>query len=159
MGREIRMVPPNWEHPKKDGEDSYQPLYDEDFDIALDGWLADYKLWKDGNHPSQEDYEYWEYEGPPPDPYYYHHGWTEEPVWFQMYETVSEGTPVTPPFATKEELVNYLIENGDFWDQKRGDGGWIRANAEKFVESGWAPSGLVIVSKEGNQVKSPRDGI
>ena len=33
MGREIRKVPPNWEHPKK-ADGTYHPMYDEYFDDA-----------------------------------------------------------------------------------------------------------------------------
>jgi hypothetical protein len=78
-----------------------------------------------------------------------------EPTWYQVYETVSEGTPVTPPFETREELVEYLVENGDFWDQKRRAEGprggfqmpcapWSRKSAESFVMgSGGAPSMVV----------------
>jgi len=50
--------------------------------------------------------------------------------------------------------VDYLATHGDFWDQKRGDGAWDRANAKKFVDDGYAPS-LVIV---GSQIIAPRDG-
>jgi hypothetical protein len=72
--------------------------------------------------------------------------------WWQVYETVSEGTPVTPPFATKEELIEYLVEHGDFWDQRNRhdyrcyvDPGcyppWSRKAATTFVmEDGWCPS-------------------
>ena len=164
MGREIRRVPPHWEHPKKENG-QYQPMYDNDFDTQLTEWLAGYELWKKGEHPDQgkdwmeEGTKYWDWEGSPPDPEYYHPKWEQEPTWYQVYETVSEGTPVSPAFATKEELVNYLVEHGDFWDQRRGDGGWDRANAEHFVEAGWAMSGIFITSQEGEEVyKSPRDG-
>jgi hypothetical protein len=40
---------------------------------------------------------------PPPD-----HPQDKEATWFQAWETVTEGTPVTPPFATTDELVDYL---------------------------------------------------
>ena len=87
------------------------------------------------------------------------HAIEQEKTRLTMYETVSEGTPVTPPFATKEELVNYLVEHGDFWDQHRGHGGWSRENAEHFVQAEWAPSGIFIVSPEGKgEYKAPRDG-
>lgn len=154
MGREIRMVIPNWEHPKKENG-IYHPMHDEDFDSTITEWYKGYLLWKNGKHPNQEeDGEYWDYEGSPPDPEYCRPFWKEEDAtWFQMYETVSEGTPVTPPFATKEELVNYLVENGTFWDKR----GWLRENAEKFVASGWAPSFLVDTAK--GTIKSARDGI
>lgn len=93
-------------------------------------------------------------EGRPPDPDYYRPWKDEDATWFQVWETVSEGTPVTPPFATKEELVDYLATKGDFWDQRRGDGPWVRTNAEAFVGSGWAPTLMV---KDG-VISAPRDG-
>ena len=62
-------------------------------------------------------------------------------------ETVTtEGTPVTPPFATTDELVDYLATRGDFWDQERGDGPWDRKSAEEFVKAGWAPT-LIVTGK------------
>jgi len=81
-------------------------------------------------------------------------------TWFQAYETVSEGTPVTPPFATQEELIDYLATRGDFWDQHRGEGPWPRENARKFVlGSGWAPSMIVTTGPAGVDIKTARDGI
>lgn len=81
---------------------------------------------------------------------------TEPPIgdWWQVWETVSEGSPVTPAFATREELIDYLVANGDAWDQKRGDGGWSRENAESFVGDGWAPS---LIGAAGS-LHAPRDG-
>jgi hypothetical protein len=81
----------------------------------------------------------------------------EEPPageWWQVWETVSEGSPVTPAFSTPEELIEYLVANGDSWDQKRLDGGWERSSAEQFVKSGWAPSLITA----GGHVYEPRDG-
>lgn len=157
MGREIRRVPPNWQHPRNE-QGRYQPMYDETFDNALDEWVKNYHLWKKGSHPDQQEYPYWEWAGKPPDPDYYRPEFDQEPTYYQVYETISEGVPVTPPFATKEELVNYLVKYGDFWDQKRGDGGWARENAERFVSSEWAPSFMVFRSSEETVIKAPRDG-
>ena len=154
MGREIRMVPPNWEHPKG-SNDGYQSLYDEDFESAVAEWKYNYCKWENGDHPDcKEDCEYWEWDGGPPERKMYRPKFTEEPTWFQVYETVSEGTPVTPPFATKEELADYLVENGDFWDQKRGHGGWKRENAKRFVDRGFAMTGLIT----STGIKMARDG-
>ena len=61
-----------------------------------------------------------------------------------MYETVSEGTPVSPVFETKAELVEYLVRHGDYWDQSRGDGGWDRKSAEGFVDKEWVMSGMIM---------------
>ena len=95
-----------------------------------------------------------------PDPDYYRPRWDESlAVGYQVYETVSEGTPVTPVFATKEELVEYLVKHGDAWDQKRGDGGWTRQNAERFVSAGHACSLTVERTADGTvDIKGPRDG-
>jgi hypothetical protein len=171
MGREIRMVPPNWEHPKRERYDplqgqyvsGYQPKYNRDFATYMREWFAEWSKWEDGYRPAGilDCETYCEAEGPPPDPDYYLHGVKpEDCTWFQVYETVSEGTPVTPPFATKAELVDYLTQFGDFWDQSRTKRGiqdsapWSQANAESFVGTGFAMS-LVVINGE---IKAPRDG-
>ncbi len=166
MGREIRMVDPDWEHPRyNDHRDEYQPMHEYCFDEKFDEWCNDYKLWRLGKHPDQKEYPenkddlYWEWAGTPPDPTYYLPRPFKNPTWIQMYETVSEGTPVSPKFETAEGLINYLVENGDFWDQKRGHGGWDRKNAEGFVGRGWSPSGVVKITTEKTEFKAPRDGI
>ena len=144
MGREIRRVPCEWEHPKNE-KGNYQPMFDEDFDTVLDKWVNGYKLWKEGKHEDQIKYPnktttYWDWVGNPPNPEYYRPKWKkEEMVCFQVYETVSEGTPVTPAFLTKKELIKYLIDYGTFWDDK----GYTREQAEAFVDDGWVPSGMM----------------
>jgi hypothetical protein len=174
MGREIRRVPANWEHPKytkenarySDRIDTYIPMYDEDFETAARKWLDECLAWENGTHPTltehpqyKTDYPYfWMWDGNPPDKESYRPKFETEPTWYQVYETVSEGTPVTPPFATKQELIDYLVENGDFWDQRRNEGGWDRKSAEQFVEREWAPSLMVYSNPQGNIVHSPRDG-
>jgi hypothetical protein len=64
---------------------------------------------------------------------------------WQLWETVSEGSPISPVFATAEQLVDYLVELGDVWGQKRGEK-WSRESAEAFVRAGWAPSLMVDAS-------------
>src|SRR5688572_6287543 len=127
MGREIRRVPANWEHPKKEFpnymkrciEERYKPMYDRPFAPAMREWYAAWEKWERGDDPDRageyKDLQYWEWSSGPPDPEYYRPDWKpEEMTWYQVYETVSEGTPVTPPFATKEELIEYLATHGDF---------------------------------------------
>jgi hypothetical protein len=178
MGRILRMVPPNWEHPRQEcrhspraggcaeakahGGECYHPLYDESFDEAAKEWKEGFAAWERGERPeycSEESAksEYWEYNGGPPDPDYYHPKWEADPTWFQVYETVSEGTPVSPPFATKQELILYLSKNGDFWEQlraieeKRAVIPWSVEAAENFVnDSEWAPS-IVFSTEAGVQ--------
>jgi len=142
MGRELRRVPPNWEHPERNhyGKKSFQPMFDRHFEDAAKEWKDEFSKWEAGERPdwfnrteSDENLEFWEWESNPPDRDYYRPWKDEEATWYQVWETVSEGTPVSPPFETKSELIDYLWHNGDFWDQRRGTGPWSRKSAEEFV--------------------------
>lgn len=145
MGREIRRVPANWDHKawsatvRDDGQE--QSCYDENYQTARDRWLADFAAHKPEDHDGED---FWEYSGPPPERAYYRPWKDEDATWSQLWQTVSEGTPVSPPFATLDELATYLAANGDFWDQKRGHSGWGRARAYAFCKSGWSPSFAVF---------------
>lgn len=75
-----------------------------------------------------------------------------EGEWWQVWETVSEGSPVSPAFATGEELATYLAEGGDAWCRRRRSEGrndaWNQpptlAQALEFVlGAGFAPSMVV----------------
>lgn len=153
MGREIRRVAPNWEHPKKESGD-YHPMYDESYEDARQKWLDELQQWLAGENEYQDNgyqdnYDYWEYAGNPPERDYYRPSWAEdEMTWYQVYETVSEGTPITPPFATKEELVHFLTTHKDFWDQ----GPHSEETARKFVDSGRVPSGIVHRTETQTQI-------
>ncbi len=151
MGREIRQVPANWEHPKDD-KGRYVPINDEDYETVITEWIRDHNLWMIGKHPDQiEDseamakYEYYaEWYGDAPGVEYYHPKWTdEERTHYQVYETVTEGTPVTPSFKTKAELINYLVEHGTYWDTK----GYNREIAERFAEQERVPSMIMTGNK------------
>ena len=82
----------------------YQPMYDRSFVEAMDEWIVEYTLWKEGKHPDQPKDgklrgfdEFIDWIGGAPDFEYHRPEWKpEEMTWFQVYETVSEGTPVTP---------------------------------------------------------------
>ena len=117
MGREVRRVPKDWEHPHRtDGRDDYQPMYDESFAEAAREWKIQFAEWEDGKRPyyctdSQTD-EFWEYEGDPPDRKFYRPEWTDaERTHWQMYETTSEGTPISPVMETPELLARWLADN------------------------------------------------
>lgn len=136
MGREIRKVPSNWEHPKNE-QGHYVPLNDEYYGDAVDEWYNNHKLWLEGKHPDQQmdnkpDYKFFsEWGGDAPSlEVYRKEKWTEEDAThFQMYETVSEGTPVSPVFETLEQLEDWLVGQGH-----------SRKAAQAFCESGYAPS-------------------
>ena len=168
MGRQIVKVPANWDHPRMTdtyGRDGFQPMYDSLFSERFAEWLADFDRIRSGDMSDLERECYplglgeWANDEAPPDPKYYRTWDDEEAVWWQMWETVSEGTPVSPAFETAEELIEYLAENGDFWDQSRckkpgwatlwggtpGVSAWGHERAERFVRgSGYAPSMVIV---------------
>lgn len=161
MGREIRKIVPGWEHPK-DENGNFIPLYDQYYEDAAQEWIANFIAWDidhtDPDYKKHPEYHFWEWDGSPPDPESYRkEKWTVEPTWYQMYETISEGTPVSPAFATKQELIDYLVRYGDYWDQKRGDGGWSREAAQDFVDKEWAPSMIVSHTETSYTIYMPRD--
>jgi len=57
---------------------------------------------------------------------------------WQVWESVY-GSPITPVFATPEELIEHLVENGT----AGFDEPFRREAAEAFVRAGWAPSAVV----------------
>jgi hypothetical protein len=149
MGREIRRVPANWQHPKGTmpyGYD-YLPMHDRNYDDALAEWNRNNELWIAGTHPSlvegrttlAETPTFADWDGEAPDPAYYRPYKDDECTHFQMYQTVSEGSPVTPVFATLQELEDYLVETGEMAGTKYNQK-YSREGAHAFCQSGWAPS-------------------
>jgi hypothetical protein len=62
---------------------------------------------------------------------------------WQLWETVSEGSPITPVYSTAEGLIDHMC-SGPMVDLP-WDTGWSRKVAEAFVRGdGWAPSMVVI---------------
>lgn len=177
MGREIRSAPLDWQHPKESKFDittrqmveQYHPLYDRDAETAWVEWLQEFEEFKDSHELTRiiNDYpddgyshdepyrSFCAWSGKPPDPKYYRPKWPEDAVMgFAVYETVTEGTPVTPTFATKEELIDYLATSGTYWDDGKP---WPREAAERFVETEWAPSMVLEVGASGARIIKPSD--
>lgn len=162
MGREIRRVPADWKHPTtkcahspwKGGCDQalanngqcFQPLYDETFATAMTEWCESWQRWERGEDPDRKDHDmpYWEWAGDPPNPLYYRPSWpAESATHYQIYETVSEGTPVSPVFESLTALVEWLVAAG-----------YSRLAAEKFAEGGYAPSMVMTQDKFYRDIQS-----
>lgn len=45
MGRQVRKVPANWEHPKKE-DGSFQPMYDQSYKEAAEEWVEGFIKWR-----------------------------------------------------------------------------------------------------------------
>ncbi len=153
MGREVRRVPADWQHPEKnDGSSDYQPMFDKSFDEAAREWKEGFLAWEGGvdvalNQPRDDTCEYWEYDGGPPDRDYYMPYWPEEErTHLQMYECTSEGTPISPVTETPEELAQWLVDNNvsAFARETASYEAWLRV-----VRGGFAPS--LIASANGTE--------
>jgi hypothetical protein len=137
------MVPPHWQHPMGD-RGAPQSMFDQHFDDAFAEWLADFDRIRSGElsdcertcyaKPGMSPLAQWIGDaGVPPDRRYYRPWRDGEGTWFQVWENVSEGSPVTPAFATQEELVDYLVDYGDDSEGRRV--AWDRETAAEFVAS------------------------
>jgi hypothetical protein len=142
----IRGVGPFWQEVKLR---SFVPMFDESIEEAQDEWDA-YRV----DHTEEETTDR---HGRRPDahaprgydeetghgPEVYRPNWTDaERTAYQVYETVSEGTPVSSVFPTVDDLRAWLIEQGH-----------SEAAADKFIEWGSVPSMVVA----GGQVFSNID--
>jgi hypothetical protein len=90
-----------------------------------------------GMDPAVKDaYESWEPEPPPEGPGY------------QVWETVSEGSPVSPVFETAEALIEWLVGEG-----------YSREAAQGFVKTGWACSTLIAGGKLYKNIEMCAPGV
>lgn len=154
MGREIRMVPANWEHPKN-SSGHLIPLHGDGISKAIAEWDEGKRQWDkglvsdfEGGWESKGDrsYPYEEWTGDRPTQYDYFPDWKdEERTHLQMYETCTEGTPISPVMETPEKLARWLADNNAsaFGDQGATYEQWLAT-----CKSGWAPS-AVFTPKTG----------
>lgn len=122
MGREIRKVPANWQHPK-DENGRFVPLFGSSWSKAVAEWDEELAKWNEGLcraygdqekwRPKDEDelkYTFEEWSGRRPEKDDYMPEWGEsELTHIQLYETTSEGTPKSPVFAKgdfEREVMN-----------------------------------------------------
>jgi hypothetical protein len=124
MSREVRMVPASWEHPKNE-QGHHIPLFDGSFskraaewdegasrwdkgfvqDYTTDGWKP-----KDASHTDIASFADWD--GERPDEKDYMPDWSDtERTHYQMYESVTEGTPISPVMESPEALARWLADN------------------------------------------------
>ncbi len=152
MGREVRRVPPNWIHPR-DRRNCHQPMYDQSLREARGGWLLD-RAEFEANPPKDYDGTADDWHGPDPteSSAYYRPDWTdEERTHFQLYETCSEGTPLSVPFETREKLLDWVLNEGvgtglvtAFGSMPGSDDYW-----RKVILEGTAGFGLLIAAGKG----------
>lgn len=159
MGREVRMVPANWEHPKEFNSYSrtmeYRPLIGGSYAEAAREWDEEAAQWARGykrDYSVYPDVAFVPYDGEPmtfeewsgdrPDPSDYMPDWSaEERTHFMMYEDTSEGTPISPAFKTAEELAHWLADTGasSFGNDTATYDQWLA-----MIKRGFAVSAVVV---------------
>jgi hypothetical protein len=125
VGREVRKIKAGWEHPR-DARGNYEPLLPYS---RLAGLLEDYEKYPDDFNAAPT--EAWVMPN-----------WTEdEATMFVMYEDTTEGAPISPAFATPEELARWLADNqaSSFGNMTATYSQWLRV-----CNGGYAP-GMVMV--------------
>jgi hypothetical protein len=118
-------------------------LHDDDYETVAKEWIAEFDAFRRGEHESQKGEFatdcrfYWEYSSPP-DPESYRPKFETEPTAYQVYETVSEGTPTSPVFADLAAMEEWLVGQGH-----------SRSAAQAFCKDGWVPSMMMFRSASG----------
>lgn len=155
MGREVRRVPRKWKHPT-DANGRFIPLYNghNDAFAKLDAeWVEEEAKWREGFKKDWKtdgwvpiDAEdvgtpFSDWHGSRPVKSDYMPSWPDKvATHYMMYETVSEGTPISPAFATPEELARWLADTG------ANAGARLTASYESWLrvaQGGYAPSFVI----------------
>lgn len=122
MSRQVRMVPKDWQHPV-DKNDKYIPLFDMNYDEYHRDYQEEKNKWDEGFIKDYPDgwkpkttgalqcssFEEWHGQEEPPERFMPKFD-PNEAIHYMMYETTSEGTPMSPAFATPEELAKWLAD-------------------------------------------------
>ena len=141
MSREVRRVPADWQHPKYDAEEIRdRPYLNGRFKPLLKNYARDAEdfLGRAVEEGLQAALEYY---GRAPDRDDYMPEWPEaERTHLMMYETTSEGTPISPAFETPEELARWLTDNNA---SAFGASGATYEQWLATAKRGWAPSAIV----------------
>lgn len=179
MGIELLRVPANWQHPTtsdyKERDERWRIAYEAprferfrgiymscSWDAAMRDWW-----WDRIKHGFVRAVAYWpsvfglidppfavrwtrDEDDKAPDHYDYRPRWRErDRTHFQLYETVSEGTPISPVCASLEELAEWCAsQKRPVWNGTAGmdRDAWLRF----FGKGGWAPS-MVYTPSRGVQ--------
>ena len=108
MGREIKRVPMDFDWPlHKEWEGYLYPDYDDSLSEEEEEKL--YENWYDTQRHDPPEGKGW-----------------------QVWETVSEGSPVSPVLPTAEKLIGWMVSTGQ-----------TEEAAEAFIETGYVPSMMI----------------
>lgn len=126
MSREVRKVAVGWQHPRLNDE-LYVPLMDgSKFFTDLQMYEENSRMWERGMVRDLVNKQEWltrgeagvcttcfyQYYGTSPKMEDYMPLWgPEEATHFMLYESITRGTPLSPGFASEEELAEWCVSN------------------------------------------------
>ena len=146
MGRQLRKVAENWQHPKNENG-NYIPLLDGKFSERLSKWEEENAQWEKGfsddwnggwkpREADELNMTFAEWDGEKPVKEDYMPEWKDEELThIQLYENTSEGTPISPVYLTSEieKLCEYAAENcPTFADLKASKEEWKSRMNNKY---------------------------
>ena len=144
MGREVRKVPADWQHPKDELTGNYRPLFNgADYAEKAAGFME--KANAEGLQEAVDWYGCVDQND-------YMPVWTpEQATHFMMYEDSTEGTPISPAFATPEELASWLADTGAsaFGSSTGSYEGWLRVARGGFACSMVVTDGVIKSGVDG----------
>ncbi len=179
MGREVRQIPKDWQHPKGkvswSNEPEHIPLFD-GYDAALSEWEETKKEWDTEIRKSEEymfsamlkhkadggTFEDWHGEKPRlysefPEIGSYVPDWpSKERTHYQMYETTSEGSPISPVMESPEALARWLTDHeaSSLADRTATYEQWLR-----ICGGGHAPTMIGTIKDEKREIQSGVEGV
>lgn len=141
MGREVRRIPPNWSHPT-DENGHYIPLVKYITNDEMEEQIAITESRLDGSQSF--------------DDYFVMPDWSkEECTHFQMYETTTEGTPISPVCDSPESLAQWLADNmGD-----AGAGGTATYEQWLYMINNGGSAPTFVLKKGSGELISGVEGI
>ncbi len=152
MGRQVRRVPADWQHPKNE-KGHYIPLFERSYSKDAAEWDERAAQWAKGLRddynggwqPKEAVYAdmcYVEWAGAAPDESDYMPDWpTDQCTHLQMYDNTSEGTPISPVMETPEQLAQWLADN------EASAFAGMTATYEQWlgtIKRGFAPSAVLV---------------
>ena len=122
MGREVRRVAKDWQHPQRgEGPDHFKPLFGGDYQTEAEAWMERMRKWESGKDPDRAiaaakygTRYFWDWDGGPPNKDSFMFQTPPDPAsltHLMLYETTTEGTPLSPAFKTLEEVAAWAAEN------------------------------------------------
>jgi non-ribosomal peptide synthetase component F len=148
MGREVRMVPADWQHPK-DEHGEFIPMYCESYAEAAAEFMAAAN--EKGLQHAIDEY------GVPEEQHYMPDWPPEQRTHYMMYEDTSEGTPISPAFSTPEELARWLADTGAsaFGRDTASYEAWLRVARGGYACSAVITNGVMQSGVEGLAGETP----